>query len=156
MCSVFSQWQESSRKDVERAFGVLKCTFQIIRNGLYAQNFKRLMDIVITCVILHNMRTEERVSGDGLYRPDDYLDEELQAGLRQSRDGIDELFNPEDDVSESENDVEAKEEWMRWLHNYLKAWNSLTDAAEHDRLRNAIIEHIYHYHTTHRYTNGSS
>ncbi|XP_038707306.1 uncharacterized protein LOC120002618 [Tripterygium wilfordii] len=51
----FKRMQESCRKDVERAFGVLQARFAIVRGP--ARYFKRstLHDIMLACIILHNM-----------------------------------------------------------------------------------------------------
>jgi hypothetical protein len=43
--------QESTRKDVERAFGVLQLRFAIIRNNYKHKNIATIDDIMITCVI---------------------------------------------------------------------------------------------------------
>jgi hypothetical protein len=50
--------QEAVRKDVERDFGVLQSRFAIVRGParLWEQT---LSDIMIACIIIHNMIVEE-------------------------------------------------------------------------------------------------
>ncbi|GJZ48234.1 ALP1-like protein [Tanacetum coccineum] len=47
--------QESERKDVKRAFGVLKKKWAILANPARALKKERIMNIMYTCIILHNM-----------------------------------------------------------------------------------------------------
>ena len=64
MEKAFTKWQESARKDIERAFGVLQSKFKFMCNPI---NLHQLADIskrVTTCLILHNMSVAERIMGD--------------------------------------------------------------------------------------------
>ncbi|XP_028055508.1 uncharacterized protein LOC114259680 [Camellia sinensis] len=47
--------QESARKDIERAFGVLQARFAIVRGPARSWERKTLKNIMKTCIILHNM-----------------------------------------------------------------------------------------------------
>ena len=47
--------QESARKDVERAFGVLKGRWGILSRPLRQMTVDRIRNVVYACVILHNM-----------------------------------------------------------------------------------------------------
>ncbi|GJX27370.1 ALP1-like protein [Tanacetum coccineum] len=51
----FKRVQESSRKDIERAFGVLQCRWRIIRQPARAYQINALKRIMYCCIILHNM-----------------------------------------------------------------------------------------------------
>ncbi|KAF5468264.1 hypothetical protein F2P56_012430 [Juglans regia] len=51
--------QESARKDVERAFGVLQARFAIIRGPARFFHIETLNDIMMACVILYNMIIED-------------------------------------------------------------------------------------------------
>ncbi|CAN6310313.1 unnamed protein product [Urochloa humidicola] len=55
----FAAQQESARKDIERAFGVLQKWFAVTRGPAYGWNRKQLHDIMMTCIILHNMIVED-------------------------------------------------------------------------------------------------
>ncbi|GJY36165.1 ALP1-like protein [Tanacetum coccineum] len=52
---VFKRRQESARKDVERAFGVLQGRWRIIAQPVRALTVNKLRRIMYTCIILHNM-----------------------------------------------------------------------------------------------------
>ena len=52
---LFAQHQEGARKDVERAFGVLQGRFSILRRPARLYNRGHLHDIMLACIILHNM-----------------------------------------------------------------------------------------------------
>ena len=55
----FKRLQEAARKDVERAFGVLKCRWGILNRPLRPKMKARISKIVYTCIILHNMLIKE-------------------------------------------------------------------------------------------------
>ncbi|KAK9983822.1 hypothetical protein SO802_033347 [Lithocarpus litseifolius] len=48
-----------ARKDVERAFGVLQARFAIVRGPTRFFHLQTLKDIMMTCIILHNMIVED-------------------------------------------------------------------------------------------------
>ncbi|KAF5442224.1 hypothetical protein F2P56_034909 [Juglans regia] len=55
----FAAAQKSARKDVESAFGVLQARFAIIRGPAPCFHIETLNDIMMACVILHNMIIED-------------------------------------------------------------------------------------------------
>jgi hypothetical protein len=55
----FTKMQESYRKDVERAFGILQARFAIIRGPARGWSKEKLHCIMMTCIILHNMIVED-------------------------------------------------------------------------------------------------
>jgi hypothetical protein len=56
---LFAQRQESARKDVERAFGVLQARFAIVRGPARAWHVNTMKHIMLACIILHNMIVED-------------------------------------------------------------------------------------------------
>ncbi|XP_076907696.1 uncharacterized protein LOC143564244 [Bidens hawaiensis] len=50
---------ESARKDIERAFGVLKKHWSIVRHPARIQQIDKLRNVMYTCIILHNMILED-------------------------------------------------------------------------------------------------
>ena len=63
---LFAQKQESARKDIECAFGVLQSRFAILRNAARVWHTRTLGEIMYACIILHNMIVEdERDSYEG-------------------------------------------------------------------------------------------
>ena len=59
---LWSEWVESTRKDVECVFGILKGRFRFIRHGILLQSQEKVDTIFFTCCILHNLILE----ADGL------------------------------------------------------------------------------------------
>ncbi|XP_055586729.1 uncharacterized protein LOC129739346 [Uranotaenia lowii] len=56
----FAMMQESTRKDVERAFGVLMARFAILKNPARLWNRDKLSQIMRSCIVLHNMIIEDQ------------------------------------------------------------------------------------------------
>jgi len=55
----FAAAQELARKDVERAFGVFQAQFAIVRGPARLYQSELLKDILMACIILHNMIVED-------------------------------------------------------------------------------------------------
>ena len=51
--------QERARKDIERAFGVLKKRWKIFDSPARPKDKKKIENIMYTCIILHNMILED-------------------------------------------------------------------------------------------------
>ena len=60
----YAKWQEASRKDVERAFGVLQRKFYFLVKDVEQWYVSDITGAVETCVILHNMMVQQRVNRD--------------------------------------------------------------------------------------------
>ncbi|XP_019172075.1 PREDICTED: putative nuclease HARBI1 [Ipomoea nil] len=56
---LFAKKQEAARKDIERAFGVLKARFAIISNPARMGSKETLGQIMRACIIIHNMIVED-------------------------------------------------------------------------------------------------
>ena len=56
---MFAAKQESVRNDVERAFGVLQSRFNIVCRPAHLWHRSDVVNIMQTCVILHNMIVED-------------------------------------------------------------------------------------------------
>ncbi|XP_023640335.1 uncharacterized protein LOC111831056 [Capsella rubella] len=57
--SLFAKRQESARKDVERAFGVLQSRFAMVKNPCLLWEKEKIAYIIRACLILHNMIVED-------------------------------------------------------------------------------------------------
>lgn len=58
---LFTAWQESSHKDIERAFGGLKARFRTLVIPSKRLSVTLLKCQMYACIILHNMLVEERI-----------------------------------------------------------------------------------------------
>ncbi|KAI5016737.1 hypothetical protein ZWY2020_006588 [Hordeum vulgare] len=56
---LFAKHQEGARKDVERAFGVLQARWSILRRPARLYDRGDLHNIMLACIILHNMIVED-------------------------------------------------------------------------------------------------
>jgi hypothetical protein len=63
---LYAKWQEKTRKDIERAFGVLQRKFHILVKALEFWYLEDIKNIVNCCITLHNMMVETRVERDEL------------------------------------------------------------------------------------------
>ena len=64
----YTAWQESARKDIERAFGVLQARFQVMRRPLLGHSLKKLSTVVSACLIMHNiMCVSDRIMDGDVY-----------------------------------------------------------------------------------------
>jgi hypothetical protein len=53
-----AQCKETCRKDIKRAFGILQAQFAIVRFTCFTWLTDQMIDVMIACVILHNMISE--------------------------------------------------------------------------------------------------
>ncbi|XP_024016256.1 uncharacterized protein LOC112089735 [Eutrema salsugineum] len=60
---LFAKCQESVRKDVERAFGVLQARFAIVKNPALIWDKVKIGKIMRACIILHNMIVQDERNG---------------------------------------------------------------------------------------------
>ncbi|KAL3322167.1 hypothetical protein AABB24_039676 [Solanum stoloniferum] len=112
----FAMKQESCRKDVERAFGVLQSRFAIIAGQSRFWRKEVLHDIITTCIILHNMIIED--------------ERDLNAPIQ---DAV-EAPTPTIEMVIDEN--------LRF-EQFLARHKKIKDKNVHFELRNALIEYLW-------------
>ncbi|KAM7494412.1 hypothetical protein LguiB_029021 [Lonicera macranthoides] len=115
---VFSAAQESVRKDVERAFGILQARFAIIRQPGRLWNEATLSAVMQACIILHNM----------------IIDDERRIDWDCEYDQIEELPPIQRDPTVI-------------FNNYMQRRNEMTNSVTHNRLRVDLVEHIWALHS---------
>jgi hypothetical protein len=89
---IFSEYVESTRKDVECTFGQLKNRFRILKKGLEMTSLKEMELLFKACCILHNMIL--------IYDRRDIMEWEINVDW--------ELLDPDDQIEE-EDDIENEE-----------------------------------------------
>ena len=80
---LFAKLQESTRKDVERAFGVLQARFAIVKNPALSWDQQQIGMTMRACIILHNMIVENERDGYGTqYDPSEFEEEDVASSSR--------------------------------------------------------------------------
>lgn len=108
----FAARQESCRKDVERAFGVLQSKWAIITGPARVWSKQVLHDIMTTCIIMHNMIIED--------------ERELNVPVTDYRDA-------------PIPDIEMAREHVRF-QEFLARHRKIKDKSAHYELRDALID----------------
>jgi hypothetical protein len=113
----YAKAQEAARKDVERAFGVLQSRFAIIRCPTRLWDEETLSNIMIACIIMHNMIIED----EGRVDPNERFE------------------NGGENVEPSH---EMTADFDEFLENHKKIRNQET----HYQLREDLVEHLWQHH----------
>ncbi|XP_073525430.1 uncharacterized protein [Phyllobates terribilis] len=133
MESKFSQLQESCRKDVERAFGVLQARFAIIRNPALAHNRSTLRKIMDCCITLHNMIVEDERH---TYRNYDSEMESVRMEFEQdTRESVGDL-NDGIRIRRASSIINSLDDYMN-MHRQMHSVNT------HERLTSDLMQHIW-------------
>lgn len=111
----FASKQESARKDVERAFGVLQSCFAIIRGPVQYWDEETLANIMKAFLIMHNMTIEDEGA--------------MNLGFDHERE-----VNSFISVSHCE---------IPELHDFLQTHNRIRDRATSSQLQEDLIEHLW-------------
>jgi hypothetical protein len=126
--TTFTTWQESARKDIERAFGVLKGMWQYLDRPIHSHSLIDISARVTTCVILHNMLVSDRIMGDYIadYNPAHTLEQE-EMQVEQPIGGIGVAGAPPAVVG---------------LLTKRDRFKDLADKEQHARLHQALMDHL--------------
>ena len=116
----FAMKQEACRKDVERAFGVLKSRFAIVAGPARFWRKDVLHDIMTTCIIMHNMIIED--------------ERDLEAPI-------------EDAMEAPAPEVEMVVDDYTRFQQFLARHRQIKDKDAHIALRNALIDHLWEEYT---------
>ncbi|XP_020253094.1 uncharacterized protein LOC109830287 [Asparagus officinalis] len=119
----FAKQQESCRKDVERAFGVLQARFAIVRQPARMWDLDVLGKIMRACIILHNMIVEDE--RDTYSRNWENIDFEPSNNASSSAS-----FNVQTDV-------------LPEFQVHVQHRSELRDKTQHIQLKKDLIEHIW-------------
>ncbi|KAL5697497.1 hypothetical protein ACHQM5_028630 [Ranunculus cassubicifolius] len=123
--------QESYRKDVERAFGVLQSRFAIVRGVARFWSKDTLHDVMAACIIMHNMIVEEErtsyINHFVFNEPPPILP------VYESSSTVDTVDLRRDHENQS---------FARFLQSHRRSENR----GEHFELRNRLVEHLWNWH----------
>ncbi|XP_056860184.1 uncharacterized protein LOC130508618 [Raphanus sativus] len=115
---LFAEHQESARKDVERAFGVLQSRFAIVKNPALTWEKEKIGKIMRACIILHNMIVENERN--------DY-----PRSINEFEEG------------DSSRTSRVETERPTNIGNCVGIRDDVHDRRKHQKLKNDLIEHIW-------------
>jgi len=131
---LYAQEQEGARKDIERAFGVLQRRWCILKVPARLYDRAVLRDVVLACIILHNMIVEDE-------KDPQIIEENLDLNVPPSSSIVQEPeFSPGQDVP---------------LERALENDTTIRDRSAHHRLKNDLIEHIWNKFSARRNRTGT-
>ncbi|XP_028075495.1 uncharacterized protein LOC114277752 [Camellia sinensis] len=119
---LFAAAQEATRKDVERAFGVLQARFAIVRRPACFWNTKMLKYIMKACIILHNMIIEDERDDNGV------------------KD-----FNY-DQIDDSPHVTVLQERTIE-LMEFIQCHHNIRDRQTHSHLQSDLVEQLWQLHS---------
>ncbi|GJW77330.1 putative nuclease HARBI1 [Tanacetum coccineum] len=119
---LFAQHQEAVRKDVERAFGVLQARFAFLRRPCLIWDYKKMGEIMIACIIMHNMIVEDERETYKNSDPSEFFND---------------MDTNDDDV------VTYSTERIADLASFMRNREQLRNREAHSSLKNDLIEHIW-------------
>ena len=125
----FSERQESCRKDVERAFGVLQARFAIVRNPALAHNRETLKKIMDCCITLHNMIVE-----DERHKYLNY-DKEIEEFEQDTRENVPHVI---DGVR-----IRRAQSTINSIPEYMNFSRQMHSRCTHEELQRDLMEHIW-------------
>ena len=120
----FTTKQESCRKDIERAFGVLQARWAVLRGPAYGWDRNHLAEMMTACIIMHNMIVEDE--GDGAANVD--------------------FIGPTGPPEPCNNTGEGRNEW---LNNHIRSElpndpeQDITCQATYLSLQHNLVEHLW-------------
>jgi hypothetical protein len=165
----YAKWQEASRKDVERSFGVLQSKFRWLTRPIELWKLDEIRKAVLSCIIIHNMMVRYRQDLTNPTR-EDYLHYainetvrgKLRASLKVDKEKEDVLRefgllggveSPNDTIiparDRTANERRREEQLLakrgRLLEERLDIQRivNLRDRSEHFRLREAITDELF-------------
>jgi len=119
---LYAQEQEGARKDIERAFGVLQRRWCILKRPARLYDRDVLRDVVLACIILHNMIVEDE-------KKEEDIEENLDLNVAPSLATVQE--------------PESSPEQYVPLERALEKDTNIRDRSAHHRLKNDLVEHIW-------------
>ena len=141
---LFVKWQESARKDSERAFGILVRKFQLLARPIEYWNIEDVKNQMYGCVIMHNMMVEERIvrqeRDDGNMYALSSLEEE---SIQETERGEVDL---ESHVVKSLGLHPDEKYLAQYVDNLKKRWTDLYSAEDHSKLQQAVMHQVAENH----------
>ena len=157
----FAKWQEATRKDIERAFGVLQRKFHVLVRKIEMWYIGDSACVVNTCITLHNMMVSHRidnaqVKSEALYVYDGRLENDANnavAGLVEAEQQRVNRRMAEMELQRQLNEIDRGECHLSYQRKAIidslrfqyvqQRWECLYNSEEeHHWLRNACIDEL--------------
>ena len=144
----YTKWQEATRKDIERAFGVLRSRWKFMAFPIHLMKVDKICHRVQTCLILHNMGVSDRVmKGDvtAKYNPAFALGEgggddvDADDADADDQDILESDSDSDSDIDMEEVQNEKEDEDGADLGEAQEYWKNLSNKEEHGRLYSALL-----------------
>jgi len=143
---LFVEWQESARKDSERAFGMLVRKFQLLARPIEHWNIEDVKNQMCGCVIMHNMMVEERIlrdeREDGNMHALSSLEEESVQEMGRGEDADQANSRLQNHIVKSLG-LHPDEKYLEAHVNNLKQrWTDLCNIKDHAKLQQAVMNQV--------------
>ena len=143
---LFVEWQESARKDSERAFGMLVRKFQLLARPIECWNIEDVKNQMHGCVIKHNMMVEERIlreeRDDGNMCALSSLSEESIQELRHGENDDQTDSRIQNHVVKSLGLHPDEQHLEQYVNNLKQRWTDLYNSKDHARLQEAVMHQV--------------
>lgn len=143
----YSAWQEATRKDIERCFGVLQRKFLFLAKPIELWFIEEISNSVYACITMHNMMAETRVKRGEAEHPDFHALDDSETPVdtaAEMEERIEAEANLRAAILEAHALDEAAIAHQRNRHSSLRLrcvqhrWRDLHEADKHYRLQAAI------------------
>ena len=146
----FVKWQESARKDVERAFGIIVRKFQVLARPVEYWFVDDIKDQMYGCILMHNMMVEERMLRNERESENMYAVSPLQeASIKEAVVAAAAKKKPKTTASGLEEHVRSNlglrpppEYIETQVDVQIERWKALHNEKEHIRLQTAVMNHL--------------
>ena len=145
IASFFATQQEAFRKDVERAFGVLKAKFLCLKHPIRLHHEDDIFYVVYACIALHNMMVQYREEEEGqkeceMFYAVSHLEDEMGAdcsGATSNDEDEEEDDNCDNYDLSNPVDMHVKYKMVQ------KRWRELYNHADAKKLQVAAMNQLY-------------
>lgn len=141
--SIFSKWQESKRKDIERAFGVLKMKFLCLKHPVKMHHRDDIFYVVRACIAMHNMMVKVRVDEEGIAEDYSLYDTPVSENIQDMNEQEEHGNIGTDTFSQSGTNHSRSIDRMDDYRFAQKKWKELYDVGEAVRLQDAVKKQLY-------------
>jgi len=144
---LFVEWQESARKDSERAFGILVRKFQLLARPIEYWNIEDVKNQMYGCMIMHNMMVEERILRDeredgNMYALSSLEEESIQEVRHSERDDDQTCSRLQSHVLKSLG-LHPDEQYLEaYINNLKQRWTDLYNHKDHARLQEVVMHQV--------------